>query len=605
MSEPLPRSALVPGVLGGLSVIATTLLLELGRTLVLNSFGESDGVRLLSTGLRWLAVLLVVLAVLYAGYRFTMDRRSRTRRARRRNALAALDGACPFGPVDVRVVAPPTAEAMNPGWRNEVVAALRELPVWNYDTATLHAVLGAVAAAHGASPGPLPAPATGTRETSPEDPRPAQPLGDPHTGPGLREWLEYGRILKRQGDHHLLVEVPEAPEKDEVRAGELWQAALFALLSHCADQASRWAVALTTVPFAPGARRWFTMEENYLRELVVWCSPPAATQGRTPVGHPGPEIPPATVVQLVRIADALDTWYAHQVRIRDDKTAVVAENLGRLTVQTEMTWYSRSMELRQPRPHDPRSGRHPVRAGTGAREQRVQTPGGPAYPGQARRQVPPEPADPPCGIRRRATGLAARWKHRAALERLNAAGTPGDLEAAVQLLRAAWWRLPREDVGNQVRVLTNLAVAHIEQGRLDAAADRLELAAVRAAGEEDDAGRALVHELNGAVCWARGEPRGALRHWQRALTLYDDLADDRGIAGCLHHMGSALRVVPEHADLVLGDDPPPITEDVYRCAQDWMDEAAARRAGTLAPHFDRRPLRAGEAGDARLDVVDR
>ncbi|WP_280458226.1 tetratricopeptide repeat protein [Nocardia carnea] len=596
MTEPLPRSAVVPGVLGGLSVLATTLLLELGRTLVMNSFGESDGVRLLSSGLRWLAVLIVVLAVLYAGYRFAMERRARLRLVARRDTLAVLDGTRPAGPPVTRDIAAPTDSPHIPGWRSDVVAALRELPVRSYDTATLHAVLAAVAAVHDDLPGPLPRPAESASSESAEP----GPLALPCTAPGLRQRLEHCGVLDHRADHYVLVKVPEAPAAPQVRAGSIWPAALYALLSHCAGQAASWAVALTRIPFAPGARRWFTVEQAYLVALVERVCAPPGTGGRS-AGHPdgARSIPPATVVQLVRIADALDIWYSHQVRMSDDQSAAVAATLGRLTERSAMSWYTRSMELRQPQTRGP--GQRPAGAGAGAQEHRLQTAGDPAaHPEPPRRGDSQEhPAGPPCGVRRQATGLAARWQHRAALEQLSTAGTARELEAAVQLLRAAWWRLPREDATNQVRVLANLAVAHIEQGRLDAAADRLELAAVRAAGEEDDDGRALVHELDGAVCWARGEPRSALRHWQRALTLYDDLADDRGIARCLHHIGSAVLVVPEHADVVLGDDPLPAARDISRNAQDWLGEAAARRTGGPPPRVDRRPLRAGgETGGA-------
>lgn len=587
MSETLPRSAVVPGVLGGLSVLASTLLLELGRNLVMNSFGESDGVRLLSSGLRWLAVLIVVVAVVYAGYRFAMERRARLRLTVRRNALAMLHGTRPSAPPVTRDLARPAESAHVPGWHSALVAGLRELPVRSYDTATLHAVLAAVAAVHEDLPGPLPP--TGESGTPPA------PLADPHTAPGLRQWLEYGRVLDRRGDHYVLLRVPETPAASEVRTGEIWPAALFALLSHCADQAAIRSIALTRVPFAPGARRWFTVEESYLVTLVERvCAPPGIEDRST--GEPAGvhAIPPATVVQVVRIADALDIWYAHQTRIADDKSEVVAAHTRLLTERSAMSWYTRSMNLRAHR-------QPPVPAGSGAQERPGPTDGEPVPPGQARPGSPPEPTDPRCGIRGRATGLAARRKHRAALERLRAATTPGDLESAVELLRAAWWRLPRNDVTNQVRVLTNLAVAHIEQGRLDAAVDRLELAASRAAGEEDDAGRALVHELEGAVYWARGEPRGALRRWLWALTRYDDLADDRGIAGCLHHLGSALLLMPEHADLVLGHDPPPAPGEVSRYAGEWLGEAAARRAGAPLPPVTRRPLRAPETGAAGPD----
>jgi hypothetical protein len=78
--------------LSGLSVLASALLLELGRNLVMNSFGESAEVQLVASGLRWLAVLLVVLALFYTGFRLTDERRDRRRLRRRRDLLADLDG---------------------------------------------------------------------------------------------------------------------------------------------------------------------------------------------------------------------------------------------------------------------------------------------------------------------------------------------------------------------------------------------------------------------------------------------------------------------------------------------------------------------------------
>ncbi|MEU1981507.1 tetratricopeptide repeat protein [Nocardia sp. NPDC019395] len=544
MREPLPPSSVVPGVLGGLSVLATTLLLELGRNLVMNSFGESDGVRLLSSGLRWLALLIVALAVLYSGYRVAVDRRARLRLVDRRRTLAVLDGARPVGPAVPRPVSLPEV-AYARDLHSEFVEALGRLPVIEYDAATLSAILSAVADVHDGEPRP--------------------PADGRWTAPGLREWLLDGDIMIWSCNRYGLMRVPATASAHVERVGEIWQAALFGLLSHCAEQASSWAVALTTVPFAPGARRWFTVEEPYLRELVRRCG----------TGGFAWPIPAATVVQLVRIADALDVWYAHQVRVRDDKSAVVAENLLALTARSRLSWFERLMRVRRPVPADSETARR--------------------RPGVD------------CGLRRRATGLAARWDHREALARLRTAVTPDDLTEAVRQLRSAWWRLPREDVTNQVRVLVNLAVAHIEQGRLDAAADRLELAAVRAVEEEDAEGRALVHELDGAVCWARGEPRGALRHWQRALGIYQDLADDRGVGRCLQHIGSAVLVAEEHGDLVLGADTAPAAADMPRCAHGWLAEAlllfpgaavaadysveaAAIRGGAEPPEIGRRPL---------------
>ncbi|MGI5218334.1 hypothetical protein [Nocardia sp. CA-290969] len=633
MNDSTARSSVVPGVLGGLSVLATTLLLELGRNLVMNSFGESDAVRLVSSGLRWLAVLVVALAMLYSGYRFALQRRAGIRLAVRRNALAMLDGARPAGSADTRDMAWPTRSDRVAGWHSDVVAALRELPVRSYDTATLHAVLAAVAAVHDELPGSLPGPGDDAAGSTTSDAEEPAPYCDPRTAAGLRQWLEYGGVLDRHGGHHVLAKVPATPAAEDALAGVVWQAALFALLSHCADQASSWAVALTTIPFAPGARRWFTVEEPYLRELVRRCA--LRAQGETDPSGGGSaawHIPSATVVQLVRIADALDIWYAHQVGMAGDRTATVARSLEQTTADSGLRWFRRLMAVRRLEVPDaePRlpvrdagnDSTGPASAGSDGDTPTMAT-GGPAGNRRSPAGADPRdrsapvagddseasPAGDPqpalstalhCVMRRRATGLAARSKHRAAWVRLRDAATADELNAAVRDLRAAWWRLPREDVTNQVLVLTNLAVAHIAQGRLDAAADRLELAAVRAAAEEDDEGRALVYELDAAVRWARGEPRGALRSWQRALGLYEYLGDPRGIAGCLHHLGSALELVPEHADLVLGDDPPPAAGEARRYAREWRDEAAVWRRGETPPQTGRRPLRVpDESGDFR------
>ncbi|MFQ6231110.1 hypothetical protein, partial [Nocardia sp. NPDC002869] len=111
MREPLPRTSVVSGVLSGLSVLASALLLELGRNLVMNSFGESAEVQLVASGLRWLAVLLVVLALIYTGFRLTDERRDRRRLRRRRDLLADLDGPPLTGPPVPHPPPPPAALA--------------------------------------------------------------------------------------------------------------------------------------------------------------------------------------------------------------------------------------------------------------------------------------------------------------------------------------------------------------------------------------------------------------------------------------------------------------------------------------------------------------
>ncbi|MET8795075.1 tetratricopeptide repeat protein [Nocardia sp. NPDC004568] len=559
MREPLPRTSVVSGVLSGLSVLASALLLELGRNLVMNSFGDSAEVQLVASGLRWLAVLLVVLALLYTGFRLTAERRDRRRLQRRRELLADLDGPPLTGPSAPQPLPSSPALGGEPDIEPDpalgdhpVAAALHALPVTEYDAATVHAILTAV----------------GMESAVVPDAAGEQPIvsDERWTATGLlAQLISDGVLVCHQTQRYRLVRYPAVPDRRTVIAGAVWQAALFALLRHSADRAASWAIGITTVPFGPRARRWFAVEEPRLRALVRQCCR----------GDFAAAIPPATAAQLVRIGDALGTWYA--VGPADNsEIRSVAEDLIELG-PAALGGHHRAIALR---------------AGTAG-----------------------EP--PPWRWRpwwRRATGFGARAEHAAGLALLDSADSPETLAAAVDRLRAAWWRLPREDLANQVRVLADLAVAHIHQGRLDAAQDRLELAALRAREDENADGWARVHEIAGAVAWARGEPRSALRCWQRALTVYRELADDNGIGRCLQHLGAAVLVAPEHGDLVLDIDPADDVAEVLRWAHSWLAEAGRRNpdaahvgyytdhAATIRdtaepPDFERWPLEAREETD--------
>ncbi|MGW0182945.1 tetratricopeptide repeat protein, partial [Nocardia sp. NPDC003345] len=214
---------------------------------------------------------------------------------------------------------------------------------------------------------------------------------------------------------------------------------------------------------------------------------------------------------------------------------------------------------------------------------------------------------------RRTSGVGARAEYERALTLLNATDDPDAVPQAVERLRKAWWRLPRADAANQVRVLTALAVAYIRQGRLDAAQDRLELAALRARDAGDDDGWARAQELTAVVHWTRGEPRAALRCWQRALTIYRDLSDADGIGRTLHNIGAAALKAPEHGDLLLGGVEAPAAMEVLRYAHSWLAEAARRdpapasarqytvdaaaaRGGAVAPPMGRWPLEVRDVG---------
>lgn len=513
MSGPPSRPTFLEGLLAGSSVLATALLLELARNLVVNSFSESAALQVLGSTLRWLSVLIVAVSMVYAGYRFLNGRREQVGIARRLEPLAHLEElGLPVADPAPRLSVPAPESAPELG-RHPTAATLRELPVAEFDTATLLAVLTAILDAPALLP--LEAPAAN---------RPRR------TATVLLEELTQAGILVRHGAHrYRLARVPVEPRRDEVVADTRWRAALPALLRHCADRACGWAVALDTAPYTESARRWFTVEEPYLCRLVRECADPAVPVSVT------------AAAELVRISDALDSWYARTGRPEHENG--VAESLQRIRGLDPLVL---SRDLAR------------LRAGL-LRE-------------RPRRYRP----------RKLSTGLAARWEHRAAVELL--VGAPDHVDEAVDRLETAWSLLPREDIAGEVCVLLNLAVAHIRQGRLDAARDRLELAEFRSRGGRDPSGRAQVHELTGVVWWVRGEPRRALRCWQQALTCYRELADDLGIARCLRHLGSAITLVPEHGDLLLGTDPPPDIDEVRRRARGWLAEARRRRPDTADPY---------------------
>ncbi|MEU0505326.1 tetratricopeptide repeat protein [Nocardia sp. NPDC005998] len=520
-----PRSTIWEGVLGTAEVVAWAVVLELARNIVVNSLGDNDAVKVVSGLLRGLTVVGVLAVGAYVAYRRIEKFRERVRTERELALIAELIE--PGEPVRFvgATSCPDEPEELTELDHDPILAALRDLPVHEFETAALLAVLSAI----------LDAP---TR-------LPSDSAAERRTAALLLEDLEVRGIVTYLGaDRYCLRKKPRLPATAEVVAGPRWQAALPALLHHYADRASRWAIALETVRFARGARRWFEAQEPYLRTLF-----PAPTV----------PVPRAAVHELARIADALDVWYARKGL--PENASGVAEALCRLTESDEFP-LSRDLAL--------------LRAG--------------------RLRVRP-PKYRPRGL---STSLSARWAHYSALHSLDTAPpSPIVLSEAENQLEVAWWLLPRTDVPAEVCALINLAVVHLHQGRLDAAQGHLELAESLTRGGRDPAGRAHTRETLGIVWWTRGEPRRALRHWQRALTAYRDLDDDLGTGRCLQHLGSAAIVAPEHGALLLGTDPPLTRAEVLRQAGGWL--AASRRLHPGALHAEHYAQQAGST----LHTVDR
>ncbi|MGQ4615863.1 hypothetical protein [Nocardia sp. R7R-8] len=513
-----PRSSIWIGFLGTASLVAYTVLFELVRTLVVNSFGENAVVQFFNGPLRWLSVLLIAAAATYALYRFARGYRTRMRTAREMDLIAGLIEPGP-ALADRRpreAARSPRSVAALDG--HLIAAVLRDLPVHDYETVALLAVLNAI------------------RDTPERLPLAREPSA--RTAAKLLEGLRRREILAEDGAQRWCVrQVPTLPDRATVTAGPQWGAALTALLHHYADRAGRWAIALESRRFAGGARRWFETEEPYLRALVAACAgqvDPADPAAR------GVDYPPAAVAQLIHLGNALDVWYA-RIGVGENGRGV-ADDLCSLPGTDEL---NRDLLL--------------LRAGRLTERPRGYRP------------------------RRLSTSLAARWEHQAALRRLGAESPA--LDEAADQVEAAWWLLPRDDIAGEVCALINLAVVHIRQGRLDAAQDRLELAESLTRPGLDPDGRAQTHETMGTLWWARGEPRRALRCWQLALTAYRALDDDLGIGRCLQHLGSVIVTDPDHATLLLPNDPPLTRAEALRQAAGWLAEARRRHPAALHAEY--------------------
>lgn len=139
-----PRSTVWLGFVGTASVVAYTVLFELVRTLVVNSFGENSVVQFFNGPLRWLSVLFIAAAATYALSRFAGGYRTKLRTAREMDLIAGLVEPGPaLADPRPRVAVPrPRRVAALDG--HLIAAVLRDLPVHDYETVALLAVLNAI-----------------------------------------------------------------------------------------------------------------------------------------------------------------------------------------------------------------------------------------------------------------------------------------------------------------------------------------------------------------------------------------------------------------------------------------------------------------------------
>ncbi|WP_054813020.1 hypothetical protein [Nocardia arizonensis] len=282
-----PRSSLWRGILGSAPVVSSALALELGRDLVVNSFGDTEVIKTLATTLRSLSVALVAGGLIFAGYRWYARRRDADHAAQQLEMLVDLDEPGPevLGSPAWREAPPPAAVA----WLNwDEAAILGALPQHDYDSATLLVVLDAIVDA----PIRLPEPPSGRARPRPEW-RNASDLLDDLIGTTV--------LCPHGAQRYRVSRVPATPDAAQVRNRPVWSAAICALLRHHADRARAWSAAVEHPTYAGAARRWFTRTAPILCTLVERCVADEVAR----------RLPASALPDVVRITDALEVWYVH------------------------------------------------------------------------------------------------------------------------------------------------------------------------------------------------------------------------------------------------------------------------------------------------------
>ncbi|MEU6559582.1 hypothetical protein [Nocardia nova] len=655
----MPKSSVWQGFLGAATVVSTSLLIELVAQVLEGSVSRSHFLNSLAGALRWVALAVITLTVLYRLGRWLTDTRESAHIRRELDMTADL-------------VVPPTAPDVNPDIRDEpgagasgsaldtpprdrdIAGVLWELPFGDYESAALYDMVTAMLDSADVLPGEH---AVAYRDAS-----------------GVLARLTADGVVVHGGHDRFRVHRPVEPEATtaavdtgvrgaprSIRRTPEWRAALPALVGHYADLAGRWVVALDSDRLGAGAHRWFGGSADRLAELLHECA----------VFEHGIDL---DTLALARIADALDTWYA-RTGVRGcadaaeamrtlagaehpeiaDLAALRCGDLGERRPRARR-WRRRrgTTGLRARRAHEIalrnlERYRHPDthvphasasgRFGSTSADAVVAAPLAPASPpvtdSGAQRLAPapsdiggsddvadtgdsvvpidvpvtidangagdtkviavdpatgpavtaaPDPvtgtegatgAEPAAEGPVVAAGETATPARRRTWRRRGPGEDPDPLAAAVDGFERAWWLLPRRDVTGEVATLIDLAIAHLYQGRLDAARDRLELAESLTRGGRNPSGRAHTFEILGVLWWMRGEPRRALRWWLLALTRYRDLGHELGICRCLQHLGGAAVVVPGYGGLLLGDTPD--QTEILAQAWAWLRYAESRR----------------------------
>ncbi|MEU8221556.1 hypothetical protein [Kribbella sp. NPDC048915] len=277
-------------------------------------------------------------------------------------------------------------------------------------------------------------------------------------------------------------------------------------LHAAAEDAEQWTIALGSDAGGMAAAEWFTLNEDWLCELLATEKPQSA---------------PA-VEDFARICDALETWY---VRQRDADALLHLSEL--LSVAAEGGGHRALAELAA------------ARAAT-------------AY----RMLGDLEAASTRLGI---STNIATRGRTAAALKmrrqveralvhlaRADQAPAGNDRDEALlnarDRLDDARLTRPGPDLAADVAIGINLAAVQLYQHDADGALEQLRTAVARATAAGDVSGQAHAFELMGVAAWMLRNTHEALSRWEHAAHLYAEIDEREGHARCLQHLGSAAVV---------------------------------------------------------------
>jgi hypothetical protein len=273
-------------------------------------------------------------------------------------------------------------------------------------------------------------------------------------------------------------------------------------LHAAAEEAEQWMVAFGTDAGGMAAAEWYSLNEAWLRELLL-------TE----------KAQDDTADDLARICDALEVWY-----VRRSDPGALLELSEFLTVVADATGRRDLSELAAARAataYRMMGDLDSVSTWLGISDN-VATHSRTAAALTTRRQV-----------ERALLHLARAEQAPAGNDRDEAVLNARDRLDDARLSR------PGPDLAAEVAIDINLAIVHLYQQDAEGALDQLRPAVARAKAAGDVSGEAHASELTGVAAWMQRSPHEAKRWWEHAAHLYAEIDEREGRARCLQHLGSA------------------------------------------------------------------